>query len=276
MKNVRKFLLPVLAVAAALVLTACSSNSGKTTIVIGTDSATKPFTYADNSNLTGYDIEVAKAVFAKLPEYQVEFKTMDFASISTSIDNERVQMGANDFGWNSARDEKYYFSSPLSKSNNAVAVKSDSQTYANLSDLAGLRTEGNPASNYSTAIENFNKTTSNPINITYVSGQTPFSNRLTDIVNGKTDFVLYDAISLAQTIKEQGYDKQLKVENIQMPNADSHDGFEYFLFAKNDSGKTLQTKVNKALKELQADGTLQKLSEKYLGGNYVPDASQFG
>ena len=34
-------------------------------------------------------------------------------------------------------------------------------------------------------------------------------------------------------------------------------------FAKTDNGKDLQKKFNKALQELQKDGTLTKLSQKY-------------
>ncbi|MDR2977207.1 MAG: transporter substrate-binding domain-containing protein [Streptococcaceae bacterium] len=274
-----------LATAALALLTACSSaaDSSKTdkrkaeTIVIATDGATKPFDYSENNKLTGYDIEVARAVFKNLPQYKVKFQTTDFATIVTGIDSGRYQIGANDFGWTSEREKKYYFSSPLSKSDNAIAVKSNAKTYKNLSDLADLSTEVNSASNYAKILRDFNdKNPEKSTKINYISGQSPFSNRLSDVATGKIDFILYDAISLKQSIKDMGFDGQLKVEKIEATSSDAeHDGYEYFLFAKTDEGKKLQTAVNAELKKLEADGTLKQLSEKYLGDDFVPDADKF-
>ncbi|GAB2026428.1 transporter substrate-binding domain-containing protein [Lactovum odontotermitis] len=273
------------AVSALALLTACSSaaseksaGADKTeTIVIATDGATKPFDYTENNKLTGYDIEVARAVFKKLPQYQVKFQVTDFATIVTGIDSGRYQMGANDFGWTAERDEKYYFSSPLSKSDNAVAVKSDAKVYKSLADLAGLSTEVNAASNYAKILRDYNdKNPDKAVKVNYVSGQSPFSNRLSDTASGKIDFVLYDAISLKQSIKDMGFDSQLKVEKIDATSSDvEHDGYEYFLFAKTDAGKKLQSAVNAELKKLEADGTLKELSEKYLGDAFVPAADKF-
>lgn len=272
---------------AGVLLAACSSNGSSsnkssstakvTTINVGLDGSTQPFEYTKNGELTGYDVAVAKAVFAKLPQYKLNFQIMDFNSIATSIDNGRIQMGANDFGWNAARAEKYYFTSPVSKSNNAVAVRSsDNSKITDLSSLAGMKTEGEVSSNYTSAIQTFNKSASKPIDISYISGQTPFSNRLTDIVNGKIDFVLYDKISLKSTIDQLGFDSKLKIKDVSMSSSnDAHEGYEYFLLPKTAQGKTLQSDINKVLKELAADGTLKKYSEQYFGGDFVPESSLF-
>ena len=243
--------------------------------MIATDGATKPFTYSDSQgNLTGYDIEVARAVFKKLPQYKVKFQVTDFSGISPGIDSGRYQMGANDFGWEKSRAEKYYFSSPLSKSNNAVLVKSG--TYKTLADLAGKSTIGNPASNYTNSIQDWNK--ANPdkeIKISYSADSTSINTRFTQVESGKIDFMLYDKISLESAVKEQGFDN-LKIEDISMDTGDAeHDGYEYFLFGKDSQGKKLQKDVNGVLAKMQADGSLAKISKKYLGGDFVPKAEMF-
>jgi len=270
-------------VAALTLLAACSSSSSsksssgsstaqKINITLATDSATKPFTYSEGTTLTGYDIEVAKAVFAKLPEYQVKYQIADFNAVMTGITAGTYQVVANDIGWTQDRDAQLYYSSPLSKSNNAVAVKSG--TYKKISDLAGKSTEGLPSSNFSKLITDYNATASNKIKLTYVDANTPVASRLNDVATGKIDFLLYDAISLKSIIKDQGLN--LKVENVDSNVGDpAHDGYEYMVFNKDAQGKTLQTKVNAVLKELQADGTLKKLSEKYLGGDFVPAATEY-
>ncbi|WMM00782.1 amino acid ABC transporter substrate-binding protein [Lactococcus lactis] len=280
MRTSLKVTFAALSLIAAGTLVACSSGSKDssdkvTSVVIATDGATKPFTYSDSQgNLTGYDIEVARAVFKKLPQYKVKFQVTDFSGISPGIDSGRYQMGANDFGWEKSRAEKYYFSSPLSKSNNAVLVKSG--TYKTLADLAGKSTIGNPASNYTKSIQDWNK--ANPdkeIKISYSADSTSVNTRFTQVESGKIDFMLYDKISLESAVKEQGFDN-LKIEDISMDTGDAeHDGYEYFLFGKDSQGKKLQKDVNRVLAKMQADGSLAKISKKYLGGDFVPKAEMF-
>ncbi|KST96009.1 amino acid ABC transporter substrate-binding protein [Lactococcus lactis] len=280
MRTSLKVTFAALSLIAAGTLVACSSGSKDssdkvTSVVIATDGATKPFTYSDSQgNLTGYDIEVARAVFKKLPQYKVKFQVTDFSGISPGIDSGRYQMGANDFGWEKSRAEKYYFSSPLSKSNNAVLVKSG--TYKTLTDLAGKSTIGNPASNYTKSIQDWNK--ANPdkeIKISYSADSTSINTRFTQVESGKIDFMLYDKISLESAVKEQGFDN-LKIEDISMDTGDAeHDGYEYFLFGKDSQGKKLQKDVNGVLAKMQADGSLEKISKKYLGGDFVPKAEMF-
>ena len=280
MRTSLKVTFAALSLIAAGTLVACSSGSKDssdkvTSVVIATDGATKPFTYSDSQgNLTGYDIEVARAVFKKLPQYKVKFQVTDFSGISPGIDSGRYQMGANDFGWEKTRAEKYYFSSPLSKSNNAVLVKSG--TYKTLADLAGKSTIGNPASNYTKSIQDWNK--ANPdkeIKISYSADSTSINTRFTQVESGKIDFMLYDKISLESAVKEQGFDN-LKIEDISMDTGDAeHDGYEYFLFGKDSQGKKLQKDVNGVLAKMQADGSLAKISKKYLGGDFVPKAEMF-
>lgn len=280
MRTSLKVTFAALSLIAAGTLVACSSGSKDssdkvTSVVIATDGATKPFTYSDSQgNLTGYDIEVARAAFKKLPQYKVKFQVTDFSGISPGIDSGRYQMGANDFGWEKSRAEKYYFSSPLSKSNNAVLVKSG--TYKTLADLAGKSTIGNPASNYTKSIQDWNK--ANPdkeIKISYSADSTSINTRFTQVESGKIDFMLYDKISLESAVKEQGFDN-LKIEDISMDTGDAeHDGYEYFLFGKDSQGKKLQKDVNGVLAKMQADGSLAKISKKYLGGDFVPKAEMF-
>lgn len=284
MRTSLKLTFAALTLIAAGTLAACSNanskNSGnsttqKTSIVIATDGSTKPFDYSDNQgNLTGYDIEVARAVFKTLPQYDVKFQVTDFSGIAPGIDSGRYQVGANDYGWTAQRAEKYYFSSPLSKSNNAVLVKSGN--YKSLADLAGKSTIGNPASNYTKSIQDWNQ--ANPtkqIKLSYSADSTSISTRFTQVESGKIDFMLYDKISLQSAIKDQGFN-DLKIEDINMDAGDpEHDGYEYFLFAKDAQGQKIQQDVNKALAKLQADGTLSKISKKYLGGDFVPKAEMF-
>ncbi len=285
MRTYQKIIVSALALSAAVALVACgksstnkSSETSKTTdvttITVATDADTKPFTYSENNQATGYDVEVARAVFKELPEYKLKVEITDFDSVVAGVDSGRYQLASNDIGWNKDRAEKYYFSAPLSKSNNAVAVKSDLKVKT-LGDLAGKSTEVLPSANFTTILSKYND--ANPdkqVKLNYVDGSYPTASRLADVDSGKIDFLLYDAISLKTIIKDKGLDT-LKVNNIESESTDPHDGFEYFLYTKDEKGKELQTKVDKVLKKLQSNGTLKELSEKYFGGDFVPSADAY-
>ncbi|KXI12958.1 hypothetical protein HMPREF3205_00928 [Streptococcus pasteurianus] len=69
------------ALASTTFLAACSSSSsssssssGKEEVVFATVGTTAPFSYEEDGELTGYDIEVAKAVFKDSDKYEVTFK----------------------------------------------------------------------------------------------------------------------------------------------------------------------------------------------------------
>ncbi|HCN74033.1 transporter substrate-binding domain-containing protein [Pseudolactococcus plantarum] len=283
MKAYKKIILSVVALTTLGVLQACGTSAKTssdkktsekvTTITVATDADTKPFTYSENGKATGYDVEVARAVFKELPEYKLNIEITDFDSVIAGVDSGRYQLAANDIGWKKERAEKYYFSSPLSKSNNAVAVKSDVKVNG-FEDLAGKSTEVLPSANFTTTLKAYNdKNPDKASKLNYVDGNYPIASRLADVDSGKIDFILYDAISLKTIIKDKGL-TSLKVENIKADTVDEHDGLEYFIFTKDKAGKELQGKVDKVLKKLQANGTLKELSEKYFGGDFVPSATK--
>lgn len=280
MKNYKKITFGLVTVLAATTLLAACQKSSKNsdssekqkTIVVGTDADTKPFTYSDDGKVTGYDIEVTKAVFEKLPEYKLKIEVTDFNSVMTGLDSGKYQVAANDIGWNEDRAEKYYFSYPISTSTYSVATRPD-ESVTKLSDLAGQKTEVFPGVNYTQILEDWNKENPNKeIKINYAD-QVPLATRLGNVESGKFDFLLYDAISLNTVIDEQGFD--LKINAIDLESKDEHAGKEYIAFSKDEQGKELKDKYNKALKELEADGTLKELSEKFFKGNYVPTAAEF-
>lgn len=237
-------------------------------ITIATNANSKPNTYMQDKKLTGYDIELARAVFKQLPEYKVKFQVIDFDSVLSGVDTGRFQMAANALSWSSERANKYTYSLPIAKSATAVAVKPDMQVKT-LSDLAGKSTEVLAGVQVATMLETWNK--ENPdkaLKLNYMDATYPLTSYVADVASGKSDFVIYDQISLSQIIKQQDY--KLKVEPIKLGQTDKHTGFAYFIFGKDKKSMTLQKKVDRVLIDLQKDGTMKQLSQKYFGGDFIP------
>ncbi|MGT2908114.1 transporter substrate-binding domain-containing protein [Streptococcus dentiloxodontae] len=270
----KKFWLSLsLVLVSVLFLAACSddnNSSEKTKITVATDSDTAPFTYKNGKNFTGYDIDVLKAIFKGSDKYELQFTTTAFDSILTGVDAGRYQIAANDFNYNEERAEKYLFSNPISKSNYAITSAAGT-SYDSLDDLAGKSTEVISGSNYAQVLEEWNKAhpDKEQIQINYASSSTGLTTRIQHIDSGSIDFILYDAISSAYIVEDQGLD--LTVTDVTDAIGGDTDGLEYFLFADDKQGKELQSFVNQRIEELTEDGTLKELSEKYFGGDYVTD-----
>lgn len=254
------------------ILSACSKKEGtkptQEQIVVATNANSRPNTYMQKNKLTGYDIELVRAIFKKLPEYKLTFQIIDFDSVLSGVDTGRFQMGANALSWSTERAKKYTYSLPLAKSATAVAVKQD-MTVKSLSDLAGKTTEVLSGVQVATMLETWNK--ENPdksFKLNYMDATYPLTSYVADVASGKSDFVIYDQISLTQIIKQQDY--KLKVESIKLGQTDKHNGFTYFIFGKDQKSITLQNKVNRILVDLQKDGTMTKLSQKYFSGDFIP------
>lgn len=227
-----------------------------------------------DKKLTGYDIELARAVFKQLPEYKLKFQVIDFDSVLSGVDTGRFEMAANALSWSSERAKKYTYSLPLAKSATAVAVRPDT-TAKNLSDLAGKTTEVLAGVQVATMLETWNK--ENPdkaLKLNYMDATYPLTSYVADVAAGKSDFVIYDQISLSQIIQQQGY--KLKVEPIQLGQTDKHTGFTYFIFGKDKKSIALQQKVDRVLIDFQKDGTMKRLSQEYFGGDFIPKTTDMG
>lgn len=254
--------------------TGAGNSKDVVTIYAATGGAPKPFTYVNDSTneLEGHNIELIKAVFAKLPQYKLVIEKTDFASIFAGLDSDRYQIGVNNFAMNEERKEKYLFSDPIFKDQYVaiVASNNDSLNSVNsLSDLAGLNFIGEAAVNSTTAVENYNK--ENPdkqIKVNYTEEDLVL--QLQDVESGKYDFLLIDKPMYEYYNKEYNFNlKELEVSSA-VSTSLMAEPYSYLLISKGN--EQLQQDINKALQEVIADGTSKKINEKYFGADYTPDA----
>lgn len=253
-----------------------SSNSGagdaKKKIIIATGGMPKPFSYVDsNNNVTGYDIDVVKAIFEKLPQYDISFEKTEFTSIFAGLDSGRYQIGANNFAMNEQRKDKYIYSDPIFQNQYVIAVASDNNDINSFKDLLGKKTEVNTGTNYATALENYNKNHSDkPVVINYTDAD--ILPTLQHVESGQFDFQLIDAAMLKQYTDEFG----LKLKTIKLTKEDSDligTPYSYLLIGKGADGEELTKDVNKALAEVVKDGKIKEISEKYFKDDFSPKSN---
>lgn len=246
-----------------------ASNNDKKHIVIATSGSPNPFvTVNKNGELSGYDIDVVKAIFAELPQYTISFETTEFPSVLAGLDSDRYQVGANNFAMNEQRKEKYFYTDPIFLNQYVIAIRADDQSIKGFKDLKGKTTETPPGLNYTTALENFNQANQdNPVKIQY--SEADLLPVLQNIASGKYDFQLIDRAMLEQFIKQY----QLKLKVIELSKEDNDrigSPYSYLLVSKGNQGAQLTQDINEGIKKIIQNGKLTNISQQYFGADYAP------
>ncbi len=251
------------------VLAACSSSSasGQKTVTFATVGTTSPYSYKKGNKLTGFDIEVARAVFKDSKEYKVDFQQVQWSGMLTGIKSGKYNMGGNNISYTEERAKTYLYSNPIGNNPLVMVVPKDS-SITKYADIAGKKTQVVQGTTTAALLENYNKEhSSDPVSLNYT--QEDITQMLQHVNAGQYDFKIFDKISVERIVKEQKLDN---VKLIDLSSADSSDiasnTYIYFIFNTDD--KDLKAFVDKRIKELYEDGTLAKLSQEYLGGDYVP------
>ena len=269
MKKIVKYSsLAALGLVAAGVLAACSGGAkkeeaaSKKEIIVATNASPKPFNYEENGELTGYEIELVRAIFKDSEKYDVKFEKTEWSGVFAGLDADRYQMAVNNISYTKERAEKYLYAAPTAKNPNVLVVKKDDSSIKSLDDIGGKSTEVVQGTTSAKQLEDYNKQHSdNPTILNYVKGD--FQQIMVRLSDGRFDYKIFDKIGVETVIKDQGLDN-LKV--IELPS--DQQPYVYPLLAKGQD--ELKAFVDKRIQELYKDGTLEKLSQQFFGGSYLP------
>jgi cystine transport system substrate-binding protein len=257
--TVRTRLSVTIALATTLLLTSCGGDSddagggsvsGSDDVLrVATEGTYAPFSFHDPSSneLTGYDVEVAQAVGAELG-MDVEFSETQFDSIFAGLEADRYDVIANQITINPEREAKYLFSTPYTVSTGVVVTRADDNSVTSLADVRGKRSAQSTTSSFAEVA------TEAGAQVEAVEG---FTQAITLLKQERVDVTINDSLAFLEYQKTTG-DKDVKIAaEIDPPS-------EQALVFRKDS-TDLQTRVDKALEALRADGTLARISEKYFG-----------
>jgi ABC-type amino acid transport/signal transduction systems, periplasmic component/domain len=262
-----------------LVISGCQSKavaSGGTSaasvkakkIVVGTGSTYKNVCFLDDKNqLTGYEVEALKKVDELLPQYEFEFKILDFSAILPALETGKIDLAAHQFESNNERRSKYDFATEgVTKYDQRLVVKDTRNDIKSLDDLAnisGTIQVGSATSNTTYLIEQWNRDHGNKLKTVLSPGDTTLT--LQTLESGKIDAFL----TIERTFDEykKTYNAKIKIVGDPVNYSNS-----YYLYRKNDADSAkLKKDVDEAVVKLKEDGTLKKLSEQWLGGDYIPE-----
>jgi len=233
----------------------------KQVVIFGTSGQTKPMDYFNDKNeLTGFEIDVLKEIESRSDTITFQFETAEFASLFAGLDSKKFDLVVNNLGESGDRRKKYLFSLyPYIVTHNVLITKTDQPDNLTVADLKGKSIAVVPASPQSQFLEAWNK--ENPddaVTIQYVDSDP--SQIIRDVYSGKFDATIY-ATTYVHDV-EQTFGIQLKQHTIENEDQIRQPG-SYFIFRKYEL--TLRNEMDEILAEMREDGTLTKISMKYLG-----------
>lgn len=243
------------------VLAACSSkdssnreNSVKAdekVLNVGTAAGRSPFIYQKDNKVIGYDADVIEAA-AKKAGYKVKWTTADFEGLFGSLDSGRIDTIANQLSVTTEREEKYTFTVPYLYSGSVFAVKANNDNINSIDDLKGKVVGVGLGTAAEKELKDINK--NNDFTIKTFS-EDPTA-ELKEVSLGRVDAYYNDQVQVNTTIEKA------KLDDVKIGFGPTSWGNIAFPFTT-DSKKVED--ISKALQELTNDGTLKKISEKWLG-----------
>ena len=250
MKNLKKILAAVLALCILLCFAGCgakdTSSDAKAKLVMGTNAAFPPYEFVDdNGQIVGIDAEIAAAIAEKLG-MELEIKDMEFDSLITACSGGAVDVVLAGMTVTDERKESVNFSDSYATGIQVIIVK-DGSAIAAYEDLEGK-------------IIGVQSGTTGDIYCTDEFGQDnvkQFANgalAVEALKNDQVDCVIIDNEPAKAFVEAN---EGLKI-------LESEYAVEDYAIAIAKENTALLEKINNAMKELKADGTIDDIIEKYI------------
>lgn len=232
----------------------CSAENNSKTLIVALSADYPPFEFIQNNKVVGLDIDLAKSI-GKITGYNIEIKDMSFASIISSLQTGRADMGISAMTITPERlknvdfSERYY----VPKLAMLYMIKAPIKT---IDDLAGKKI----ATQLGTTME------------TFLREQIKKGKQF-DIVVWKKNHVMVKELklgrvdgALVEEAQAKTYIKMYPEMSYSILSSDEY-MLGYAIAFKKDSA--LKTEINEALKKMKASGVLSKLEGTWLNHNSI-------
>ena len=221
------------------------------TLIVGFDQDFPPMGFVgDNGEYTGFDLDLAKEVASRLG---LEYKAQPIAWDSKDME---LESGNIDCIWNgftiTGREDDYTWTTPYMANKQVFVVANDSDIKSQ-ADLAGKVVEVQADSSAEAALKE-NQDLANTFGQLLTTPD--YNTAFMDLEQGAVDAVAMDVIVAGYQIKQRNAD--FKILDDSLSEEEYGIGFK--------KGNTeLRDKVQGALEEMAADGSLAKISDEWFG-----------
>ena len=256
----KKLLSAVLMLTLVLAFAGCAKETDGDVLTIGVDDSYPPMEYRDENNeLVGFDVDFANALAAQMG-VEIEFIPTAWDGIFTGLEAGKYDMIISSVSITPDRLEGFEFSKPYLANGQVIVVVPGDISVNAPEDLAGksvgvqLGTTADEAVEKQMALTPFEVTKYDDITQTFA-----------DMKTGRLDAIVVDYAVAIDFVSKNPDD--YVITTTQLTN-------EPIGVCIKKGNTDLADKVNAALATLQSGDTLVKISQEWLGGDYVSDIDE--
>ncbi|AXQ78818.1 amino acid ABC transporter substrate-binding protein [Streptococcus chenjunshii] len=287
--NKKRWFIVVGVIAAVLLVTfigrqlsgQANKNQGSTddliTLQVAHTQSYAPYDFVnDEGESDGFEVAVLKAVDEKLDKYQFEYTPTSDEDLLIGLESGKYDIGTKGAWYTAERAEKFIIpEEPIGASVIGFTIrKEDENTITDIDSFANSKGKLVPISPQNAqynVIQDYNKTAKNPIGLTEAESFT-VADAYAWVLEGRYDAYFDIKLSFEEAVTSEDGAYHQYADRLSWF---AYKGIEtYPLLHKNEKNKEFAAAYDKAVKELQDDGTLSKLSQKYFGEDvfsYVTD-----
>lgn len=229
---------------------AAKSGSGIPKVIrVGSETTFPPFEFTKDDKYVGFDLDLADAVIKQMGS-QMEFKSMGFDALIPAVQSGQIDLIAAGLDATPEREKQVAFSDPYFTENGyIIIVRKDNADIKDWADLEGK--------NVGAQVGTQQVKLAQEAKAAQVKQLDSNSQAFMELQAKTLDAVVIDQ-PVGMYYLKQGGDKDLKIVG-------TAKGASGMVFAVKKENKELQAAVNKALKEIKANGTYDKIFEKWFG-----------
>ena len=236
----------------AVLFAGCGKNNSEKRFTVGFDADFKPYGYVENNQYTGFDIDLAREV-AKRNNWKIVLKAINWDAKDMELNTGSIDCIWNGFTIN-GREDAYTWSSPYVDNSQVVMVRSSSPIKC-LADLAGKVVAVQTDTPVMKALKEGGKRAELGKTFKKLVVSPNYNNAVMELEASSVDAVALD-IGVAN--------EKVKTGNFRI--LDEVVITEKYGIGFRKGNTVLRDQVEKTLKEMVADGTARKISEKYFDG----------
>jgi polar amino acid transport system substrate-binding protein len=242
----------VRAVTAALVLTAAAPGSAQPVLKVGSTPTGVPFTFLDTktNSIQGVMVDLITEI-GKDAGFQVQIEPMQFSTLIASLTSNKIDIISAAMFATAARKEVIDFSNPVYTYGEGLLVpKTDTKNYATQEDLKGEVVGAQVGTAFVDALKKTGL-------FAEVKAYDTIPDILRDVNTGRLKAGFADYPILAYNLKQGGFPEVRLVDSYKPTVI----GTVAIGIRKGD--QDLMTKINASLARLKANGTVDKILDKW-------------
>ena len=233
------------------------------TLVVGLDDTFVPMGFRDDDGkLTGFDVELAQAVF-DLEDKKVEFQPIEWSMKETELKNGTIDMIWNGYSKTEEREKAVLFTEPYMENVQLVVTKKDSGIDT-IDKMAGKVLGAQEGSSGYDAFNDQSETLKDIVKDNEPVLYASFNEAFLDLETGRIDGLLIDRVYADYYLSQKDQTDDFNL-------MDSTFTAENFAVGVRKEETDLAEEINEAIQKLREDGKFQEISDKWFGQDVYPN-----